>query len=893
MSNCDDLDRDPAELPRESEGDIFPRASNLAPTAWRSSLHTASSDEDSDDGWWDDPFEASSSESEWGGDDENERSVESKSPNRIVEQQDHSFTTPQITGVEEAQMYGCVLVPSTSHAARSGSCDARSSDRKACKNTKATALLASLKCTQQAGVVDETYLVRCCLLAIQGFQSRAFQLDRSSARPRSRMIPRKGQVAVSHLSPSSLMCCLDFFADFATTMLRLEAFMDPLGGFNAALRSSSAPSLVLQSFSCALNAEIGAFREYLGNVERMVQRGGKAPLASDLASSAASIPSALEAKGGARPAVTLLLLENWLRPFERVYRKLLLLSRAVYDNDGGRSAAFRALTLTREEFATEMIAGPHSVRRIALARPSNDAQFSYASCTMRLLAASLKPYLRTMTIWLAEGQLVDPGNDFFVSDKDGGSPCPDYEVTPVFFRGVSEVVFKCGLSVRSGSAKQKGAHTISVLERHYESYGEEALNTIFLDSLRSSSEAKRAGASILQSVVGCIRAHHAAINDRELKSIVQGEDGLWSNLGALRSLYFLEQENQLMPFLIRLYQNVEMHRSPALGKRTFSADGVLDEGIETLMSAELTQSMRASLSPAWESRGLFFRTEGVCAIDPDRVTVTYAPPADASRGTVSSTRPLMLYDNLDIEFSPSPRCGCVISSKGMREYKQVFRFLLKLKHTKYVLCRAHHGARHILLRAERRGERRDSHYTRLQCATLFLAEHHHFISNMHDYVMHRIVSVSWSRLRDDVQKAETREGIVRAHNAYLENVCVQCLLSRSGDAVESPVVKAVSELISCCLRFSRMLKEFMRFRQLELMPDAPGLTRGSDAVWDELVSTHKRFQNSNRFLLILLDKRVGQGGVSHLSEILERLDYSRYVREGRSRKALSLSIHAQ
>ena len=97
------------------------------------------------------------------------------------------------------------------------------------------------------------------------------------------------------------MCCLDFFADFATTMLRLEAFMDPLGGFNAALRSSSAPSLVLQSFSCALNAEIGAFREYLGNVERMVQRGGKAPLASDLASSAASIPSALEAKGGQGP----------------------------------------------------------------------------------------------------------------------------------------------------------------------------------------------------------------------------------------------------------------------------------------------------------------------------------------------------------------------------------------------------------------------------------------------------------------------------------------------------------------------------------------------------------------------------------------------------------------
>lgn len=168
---------------------------------------------------------------------------------------------------------------------------------------------------------------------------------------------------------------------------------------------------------------------------------------------------------------------------------------------------------------------------------------------------------------------------------------------------------------------------------------------------------------------------------------------------------------------------------------------------------------------------------------------------------------------------------------------------------------------------------------------LQVAELMHFTTNLHDYAMHRVVHVSWRRLLVAVNEAHSLEDVARAHRAYLDNVCAECLLPSAANSTISVSDDASPRDSKLTMKhiIVRLLDCALVFRD-QCSSIAFGVCRSSSegvTEWasseqrklNRLENTFKTFFNTKRFLLKTLQQKV-QGGGGHFTDLLLRLDFN-------------------
>ena len=133
----------------------------------------------------------------------------------------------------------------------------------------------------------------------------------------------------------------------------------------------------------------------------------------------------------------------------------------------------------------------------------------------------------------------------------------------------------------------------------------------------------------------------------------------------------------------------------------------------------------------------------------------------------------------------------VVHAEAMNTYRRMFRFLFGLKRVEYlldftwrqssILQRAlHSNAQHLLLNQSNNAAYAQAVILLRQVA-MTRQSMMHFVGNVKSYLMFEVLEGGWKRLVPAVEKAETLDQVIEAHDKYLHAILRKSLLRHSSE----------------------------------------------------------------------------------------------------------------
>ena len=262
--------------------------------------------------------------------------------------------------------------------------------------------------------------------------------------------------------------------------------------------------------------------------------------------------------------------------------------------------------------------------------------------------------------------------------------------------------------------------------------------------------------------------------------------------------------------------------------------------------------------------------------------------------------PVMDSDGGSVDFSLAAPLGIVLNSDAMDQYNLVWRFLLQIKRAKYILEVGPHNGRQssggrnsigsgrrmqyrddVMNDAMEHDEEDDEEVVlsaasrQLHHFKIVQAEMLHFVTNLHNYVMTRVLHSMWLDLESDLEAADAAglglDDIIKLHHRYLNSICGHCLLN-SGAV---PARRAVMSCLSLILRFQKRYNAYVR---RGAAPHALG-TSGADStqrLLADMASAETEFRKQVRLLLRMVASITNKGMYPHLEDLMLRLNFNHF-----------------
>ncbi len=143
--------------------------------------------------------------------------------------------------------------------------------------------------------------------------------------------------------------------------------------------------------------------------------------------------------------------------------------------------------------------------------------------------------------------------------------------------------------------------------------------------------------------------------------------------------------------------------------------------------------------------------------DPEVVSRLDVRLLEASPGDVG-------WDVFTLDYRVEPPLSTVLTRPAMTSYLAVFHFLLKLRRVEQALSGA-------WLRAMGGGAGTAVHLLRAKMS--------HLVTNLQHFVMFEALESSWHELTRAVERAADLDGVIAAHNAYVEAIKARALLNEA------------------------------------------------------------------------------------------------------------------
>ncbi len=227
----------------------------------------------------------------------------------------------------------------------------------------------------------------------------------------------------------------------------------------------------------------------------------------------------------------------------------------------------------------------------------------------------------------------------------------------------------------------------------------------------------------------------------------------------------------------------------------------------------------------------------------------------------------------------------VLSKQALTKYQLVFRHLFYCKHVERQLLNtwtAHQNGKDLANLRKTLGPE--------YCLRQHML---HFLQNFQYYVMFEVLEPRWHEFQMKLQNLSTVDDLMRFHNEFLDTCLRECLLTHQN------LLKTLAKLMATCLMFADQIKRFAAQLELKKPDDALRLRGQTRAQRDntrakvrsqhvaEIVSqpqyrhmiqrSHDTFDGMLRdFMQKLLDTAVHGEYHSHLTNLVQRLDYNRY-----------------
>ncbi|KNC47212.1 uncharacterized protein AMSG_03640 [Thecamonas trahens ATCC 50062] len=220
-----------------------------------------------------------------------------------------------------------------------------------------------------------------------------------------------------------------------------------------------------------------------------------------------------------------------------------------------------------------------------------------------------------------------------------------------------------------------------------------------------------------------------------------------------------------------------------------------------------------------------------------------------------------VVDRLRIEAQVAWPAAAVVRSEHVDAYNEVLRFLLRIRGAKSALAR---------MVVESRVRRSESGIgTRTHALQVFRARLYHFVVNLEQYMMTRVVESAWGTLMNELKTAATLDAARAAHAGYLSAVVDRALLGPKARVVREGIEKVLKLALAFRHEFDVYVAAVESFR-----------VRDESASEARMQAMESDFDSWIKFLLGVVARITGgtSGGSSypHLLDLLIRLDFNSY-----------------
>ncbi|BAE57831.1 Spc98 family-domain-containing protein [Aspergillus flavus] len=500
-------------------------------------------------------------------------------------------------------------------------------------------------------------------------------------------------------------------------------------GLSAFVESSSG-GLLNQSLRAALSNELRSYLGLVATLEGEIRRALAAPGAS---TSPASV---------AKTGVTLKRCVVWTRDATMALRLMSVIVEEAQNKKGGQ------LISMIHGFST-----------------SHGDPFVCALAE-KLLTHVTRPFYDMLRLWIYDGELSDPYQEFFVVEPEvSPSTDPRRLATSVW-----EDKYKLDDDLVPSIITQDFAKKVFLIGKslNFIRYGCGDSGWVEAYSKESSKELRYGDTASLETSID--EAYKSTM--ARLIYLMDEKFKLFDHLRALKKYLLLGQGDFIALLMESLASNLDR---PANSQYRHT------------LTAQLEHAIRAS-NAQYDSSDVLRRLD--------------ARMLELSHGEIG-------WDCFTLEYKIDAPVDVVITPWGSTQYLKVFNFLWRVKRVEFALGstwrRCMTGARGVLRSVD---DKVGPDWKGARCA---IAEMIHFVCQLQYYILFEVIEASWDQLQASISKPGcTLDDLIEAHTKYLESITHKGLLGSSSSSKSSSSNKHQEE--SFLTQLHQILKIMLAYK---------------------------------------------------------------------------------
>ncbi|KAE8135796.1 Spc98 family-domain-containing protein [Aspergillus pseudotamarii] len=500
-------------------------------------------------------------------------------------------------------------------------------------------------------------------------------------------------------------------------------------GLSAFVESSSG-GLLNQSLRAALSNELRSYLGLVATLEGEIRRALAAPGAS---TSPASV---------AKTGVTLKRCIVWTRDATMALRLMSVIVEEAQNKKGGQ------LISMIHGFST-----------------SHGDPFVCALAE-KLLAHVTRPFYDMLRLWIYDGELSDPYQEFFVVEPEISSSADPRRIAT----SVWEDKYKLDDDLVPSIITQDFAKKVFLIGKslNFIRYGCGDSGWVEAYSKESSKELRYGDTASLETSID--EAYKSTM--ARLIYLMDEKFKLFDHLRALKKYLLLGQGDFIALLMESLASNLDR---PANSQYRHT------------LTAQLEHAIRAS-NAQYDSSDVLRRLD--------------ARMLELSHGEIG-------WDCFTLEYKIDAPVDVVITPWGSTQYLKVFNFLWRVKRVEFALGstwrRCMTGARGVLRSVD---DKVGPDWKGARCA---IAEMIHFVCQLQYYILFEVIEASWDQLQASISKPGcTLDDLIEAHTNYLDSITHKGLLGSSSSSKSSSSNKHQEE--SFLTQLHQILKIMLAYK---------------------------------------------------------------------------------
>lgn len=385
----------------------------------------------------------------------------------------------------------------------------------------------------------------------------------------------------------------------------------------------------------------------------------------------------------------------------------------------------------------------------------------------RLLIHVTRPFYDMLRRWIYDGELVDPYQEFFVTEPDP-STRPDVDPRRV------------ATSVWEDKYKIDKAMVPTIIS-------DELAKKIFL--IGKSLNFIRHNCGDSDWVIDYSKTNSKSLDYRNTAALFSSIDAAYATT--------MSRLTMLMSMKFHLFTHLSAIKKYLLLSQGDFID-LLMESLAPNLDRPANSQYRHTLTSQLEHA---IRHSNAQYDDADVLRRLDARMLELSSGEIG-------WDCFTLEYKISAPCDVVITQWASTQYLKVFNLLWRIKRVEFSLNASYRrcmtGARGVLRSVD---EKLGSDWKKARCV---VAEMVHFVNQLQYYILFEVIEASWEQLQKAMQKPDsTLDDLIEAHKKYINSITHKGLLGQQRHATtghrEDSFLAQLHYILKCMLGYRDVL----------------------------------------------------------------------------------------